>query len=682
MLFAKGITMPQRKWYALLVAIILLTGLQLPGRAENSHGDGTASAPSEAASGEPAIAVLTHVFELTGPREKLESFDPAAGVPDGARQDRIAELLSSHVETTLVSRPAMLLCDGAEGTITVGEKIPSVRVPVAASEADAPPPVEYKDIGLEIKVRASSSMVNGKPQVALVVNSKETRMRIATDKQIPTILTRVKRSSATLAPGKAMWVLHDVSSTPENDGHYKRTAIRIVPEIAAQSTDPARPGYVAPTRPLSPPAGASTPDTGPQSSRGRNDSSPPSPSTGWSGESAMPIGRVQPTRLELAILQLSCPTDILPRIDVDRLTAGNAEPVAILDRLQQLGPANIAFQVDNRINLNSESRMTQGARVPSVRDVAIGRNGVATPSVTYEKIGSIVKIRGLWREEDPQVADIAAEIETSTLTETPIQVTPGVNLPGFGELSIKQTFSIQNGVPLCLLFTGNPATNGVESISTVSILHLRLSRLDQPAPTAAAFPTQPQTLIRACILEVTGEKEKLEMIDLGKEPPDNEEKLEETLGWFGKVVEVARPSILALWPSRSTVTIGIRTPTDVSAEASPTQDRPRTRIHMDRSQLTLTIDGQWSDDDPQRGHMKLAVDRETTTASKRKSQDKFAGDMPQTEVDIRDNVSRCLMGKVIAGERPEDSSRRYIILVKAKRITDATETPPQPRSKP
>lgn len=103
---------------------------------------------------------------------------------------------------------------------------------------------------------------------------------------------------------------------------------------------------------------------------------------------------------------------------------------------------------------------------------------------------------------------------------------------------------------------------------------------------------------------------------------------------------------------------------------------------MDRSQLTLTIDGQWSDDDPQRGHMKLAVDRETTTASKRKSQDKFAGDMPQTEVDIRDNVSRCLMGKVIAGERPEDSSRRYIILVKAKRITDATETPPQPRSKP
>ncbi len=457
---------------------------------------------------------------------------------------------------------------------------------------------------------------------------------------------------------------------------------RIATETTAQSTRPARWGYMAPTRTQSPSGAASTPDTPRLSTGRRNDPSPPSPSSRPSRELALPTGPVQPTRLELTILQLSCPTGILPGIDLDRLTAGNAEPAVILERLQEFGQANIAFQVDNRINLTGESKMTQGARVPSVRDVVIGRNGVVTPSVTYESIGSIVKIRGLWREDDPQVADIATEIETSTITDTPTQVAPGVDLPGFGELSIKQTFSLQNGVPICLLFTGNPATNGVESISTVSILHLRLSRPDQPAPsapTAAASAAQPQTLIRACILEVSGEQEKLEMIDLGKEPPDNEKKLEETLGWFGKVAEVARPGILALWPSRSTVTIGTKTPVQVTSDAGQDRDRRVAAIRMERSQLTLTIDGQWSDDDPQRGRMKLAVDRETTTASKGKSQGKFASDMLQTEVDIRDNVPCCLMGKVIPGERPEDSSRRYIVLVKAKRITDVAEASPQPR---
>ena len=394
-------------------------------------------------------------------------------------------------------------------------------------------------------------------------------------------------------------------------------------------------------------------------------------------EPQLPTGPNQPTRLELAVFDLSCPTGIAAGIDLNRITAGDASPAVILDRLQQYGQASTVFRADDVINLPAGAEITQGCRAPTVQDVVVSRNGVVTPSVTYEKVGAIVKIRGQWRQDDAQLADVVCRINTSAVVDSPVQVASGVILPAFADLSVKQTLQVRHGRPTCWLLSGTPLAHEAESISHLYIFYLSLARAGEPtgpAPTAAAGT--PQTMVMATILEIEGDKEKLAEIDLNKEPPTDPAKLVESLSWYGKVREVARPSLLAIWPSKSTITTGWNQPVipqQVTTEpAEPRSRRGKETISYQRAQLEFTIDGRWSDGNPQKGIVTIELEKRQEAGQNRELVKK---DLITSTATIENNKPLCILGKVVSADG-QDQARRCVICLTARRIEEKKEAAP------
>ena len=194
-------------------------------------------------------------------------------------------------------------------------------------------------------------------------------------------------------------------------------------------------------------------------------------------EPQLPTGPNQPTRLELAVFDLSCPTGIAAGIDLNRITAGAASAAVILDRLQQYGQASAMFRADNVINLVAGASISQGCIVPTVQDVVVDGRGDIHPSVTYEKVGAIVKIRGQWRQDDAQLADVFCDTVAATIVDSPVQMRRGVVLPVFVNVGGRQTIQVRQGRPTCWLLSGAPIEQKTESTSHLYIFCLTLTRL-------------------------------------------------------------------------------------------------------------------------------------------------------------------------------------------------------------
>lgn len=419
------------------------------------------------------------------------------------------------------------------------------------------------------------------------------------------------------------------------------------------------------------------------SARSRPAATPPPPTDAEppprqrSRELELPTGPAQPTRLQLAILELACPTGIVAGIDLQGLVAGNATPEAILERLGQFGEATTVRRIDSLINLTSQTEITQGSRVPTVRNVVVSAGGVVTPSVSYEKVGTIVKIRGQWRQDDAQLADVVCTITTSGIMDSPIRVASDVILPVFNELSVKQTLQVRHGQPTCALLSGIPQAHEGNSVVQLHVLYLMLTRAGEAAQMSqtATEPPAPQTMVQAAIYEITGEKEKLAQIDLGKEPPADPAKLQESLGWYGKVREVARPSLLAVWPSKSTIITGWKEPVipeqAATQSAETTSSRARRTISYRRVQFEFTADGRWSDAAPQEGKVTIELTKRQQVGQNREM---VAKDAITSTANIENNKPLYVIGDVMSADG-QDQARRYVICLTARRIEQKESAP-------
>jgi hypothetical protein len=359
---------------------------------------------------------------------------------------------------------------------------------------------------------------------------------------------------------------------------------------------------------------------------------------------------------------------MVPGLDLGQLSADNATITVLLDRLQQYGEATLTFRMDNVVDLLTQTEITQGSRVPVVQDIAIGRNGAVTPSVTYQRVGAIIRMRGAWRDQEPQQADITCRIELSGIGKSAVTVSEGVILPVYMETDLTQTLTVTDGKPILAMLTSSPTTDNKQSLTTVQIRYLMLTRADAThAPAKSAAAAGPPTKIELAIYQLTGEKEKLETVDLGKAPPADAKKLEESLGWFGKVELVSRPSILAAWPSQSKVTIGWNEPVMNPGEKDKnetTSGRRPVSVRYERCAQAVEIEGRWSETNPHDGTVKLKLTERRPATKSRDAVDQTA---ITSEVAIQEGKPTCIMGKVLSDDG-QDQAKRLIICLTARRI--------------
>lgn len=386
---------------------------------------------------------------------------------------------------------------------------------------------------------------------------------------------------------------------------------------------------------------------------------------------------VQLTRVELAVLQLTCAAEMVTGLDLTQLSADNATPGIMLERLQQYGEAMLTFRLDNVFDLMSETEIRQGSNVPVVKSLSVDRAGNVTPSVSYEQIGAVIRLRGLWRDDAPEQADLSCRIELSGVSKSAVSIAEGISLPVSNQTRLTQKLSITHAKPTLIMLTTAPTTDGKQSLTTVYLLHLILTRRETGGTSTPATSTAgPQTKIDMSIYQLTGDKEKLEKADIGDPLPTDTKKLEESLGWFGKIELVSRPSILAVWPTQSTITTSWNEPTiadgNKEKDDGEQQHRPASVRYQRRSQ-TIDIDGRWSDDNPKEGTVKLRIE----TAQRRpsaKSREQYQDTTITTEKTIQEGKPTYLMGKVLSDDG-QNPARRYIICLTARRITTGTAAP-------
>ncbi|MHC4442210.1 MAG: hypothetical protein ACYTF1_20495 [Planctomycetota bacterium] len=189
-------------------------------------------------------------------------------------------------------------------------------------------------------------------------------------------------------------------------------------------------------------------------------------------------GLPQPTRIQIDLFDLTCTTDQLVELDADQIGADGASSAAVIERLGKFGDVKHVIRVDNVVDLADESQITQGVRVPVVRDVTVSKSGTVTPSVSYEEIGFISEIKGQWREDvTDSRADIACSIEISGIKESGVQVASGINLSTYNQIEIEQQMSLADGVPVLIFSNDMPIKKENKLVTHVTVVRMVLTKL-------------------------------------------------------------------------------------------------------------------------------------------------------------------------------------------------------------
>ena len=323
------------------------------------------------------------------------------------------------------------------------------------------------------------------------------------------------------------------------------------------------------------------------------------------------------------------------------------------------------FRTDSVINLVAGATIWQGCRSPVLLDVTYTSKGVAVPHRTYTMARADLKIRGQWRQDDAQLADVVCETD-SWIADSPIRNQLGEGLQAYVTFRDEQTFQIRQGRPTCWIISGGPNVEKKEPTSHLFVYCLTLTRVGEPAAAAPpAAAAGPQTKVVATIYEIDGDKEKLNQLDLGKEPPSDPAKLQELLGRFGKVQEIARPSHLAIWPCKSTITIDIN-PYVYPAAVATRPELQKQAADVRPFQLEFTVDGRWSDANPQQGKVTFGIVKRRQDEQKREME---VQDSITSAADIENGKPLCILGDVMAAEG-QDKASRYVICLTARLIEE------------
>jgi hypothetical protein len=186
----------------------------------------------------------------------------------------------------------------------------------------------------------------------------------------------------------------------------------------------------------------------------------------------------QPTRIQIDLFDLACPTEQLVKLDLDQIGADQASASEILDRLGKLGDVKHLIRVDNIVDLTNESSINQGVRIPVVKDMTVSGSGQVTPSVSYENVGFIAEFTGQWRDGTARSrADVTCSIEVSGIQESGVQITSGVNLPTYNQMRIRQKMNLVGSVPVLILCNDVPITKDDKWRTHVTVVRLVMTKL-------------------------------------------------------------------------------------------------------------------------------------------------------------------------------------------------------------
>jgi hypothetical protein len=191
-----------------------------------------------------------------------------------------------------------------------------------------------------------------------------------------------------------------------------------------------------------------------------------------------PADRV--ARVELNGLQLSASAAQMKGLDLTTLIAARPSIADLLEKLKGNGTAFGSAAISITCDLSKETRLTQGERVPTVQDMVVSRNGVVTPSVTYEEIGTILTLGpAQWvRSGDDWLLTTELRLEASGIGQSAVTVATGISLPTFTQFKTREQVTFRSGVPEYFLSTGPPSP-APDGNTTTSVLRVVLTRPDR-----------------------------------------------------------------------------------------------------------------------------------------------------------------------------------------------------------
>lgn len=123
--------------------------------------------------------------------------------------------------------------------------------------------------------------------------------------------------------------------------------------------------------------------------------------------------------------------------------------------LQAEGQLEVLSRPSIMVQDNQDAEITIGQRVPTVQDVVVSSSGVVTPSVTYEKVGVILKVTPIVNADGYVNLEVSPEV--SQIGQSPVTISTGVSLPTFDERSAKTTVTVKDGETVIIggLITSN-----------------------------------------------------------------------------------------------------------------------------------------------------------------------------------------------------------------------------------
>jgi hypothetical protein len=201
--------------------------------------------------------------------------------------------------------------------------------------------------------------------------------------------------------------------------------------------------------------------------------------------SSAPSGPIQPTRVQIEVFELRCPSDRLAKLDLAGITDGNPPIGAIVERLSALGSARLLTRIDNTTDLLTEFTLSRTSDLPVVQSVTAPASRPADPSVNYQSVGLTLNLSGSWQDDDPDQAVIQCRLSLSSVAESSVQISSGVAMPAFVKAKIDRSFVARNGRPVWTLSNNLPASEDANAMTTAAIARMvftRLAPLADPEP--------------------------------------------------------------------------------------------------------------------------------------------------------------------------------------------------------
>jgi hypothetical protein len=195
-------------------------------------------------------------------------------------------------------------------------------------------------------------------------------------------------------------------------------------------------------------------------------------------EPTMPSGESGNTHAQLDCMQLTSSIEEVAGLDTMRIVAAAPDAGQLLKTLSETGESVQTFSGSLHFDAAAGTNVTVGQRAPVVRDVRISRSGEAIPEVTYQEVGTILKIGPMkWEGKGAEArATSQVTVESSGIAATSV-IAQGVQLPSFMQWKVVQSQEFRSGVPEYYVLRGPPAAAGPQGNATVYIARLVLTQV-------------------------------------------------------------------------------------------------------------------------------------------------------------------------------------------------------------